>query len=121
MKGARHWFNQHSGLWPYAACGFEIDDELGDDYTLWMSRVGCPTCRVSVQSTIELLVIHELPDPPASGQRANQIRGHLDASSSPSSCWGYLGAPGATPCLQSGSNSLEGRDLGDAPMPPRAL
>ena len=55
MKGARHWFNHHSGLWPYASCGFEIDDELGDDYTLWMSRVSCQRCQRAVQAELEAL------------------------------------------------------------------
>ena len=55
MRGSRHWFNHHSGLWPFAACGFQIDDELGDDYTLWMSRVSCLDCQLAVQAEIEAL------------------------------------------------------------------
>ena len=46
-----HWFDQHRGCWPTAACGHPITDE----YTLWMSRVTCLACRAAVQDYLEAL------------------------------------------------------------------
>ena len=63
MRGSRHWFNQHAGAWPVAACGFWIDKPLSDDYTLWMSRVSCPKCQIAVQAQLE-----RLKPPPSTGR-----------------------------------------------------
>jgi hypothetical protein len=55
MSGGTHWYNQNNGRWPIAACGHQIDRDLSDEYTLWMSRVSCPQCKMAVQVVIDAL------------------------------------------------------------------
>jgi len=50
-----HWYSQEVGNWPNAACGHRIRDELGAEYTLWMSKVTCERCRAAVQAAIHSL------------------------------------------------------------------
>ena len=56
------------------ACGKVVGDELGDDYTLYMSRVTCPACKGAVQAAIELL---RTPSTPAEPPRLPTIAGEL--------------------------------------------
>lgn len=60
VKGT-HWFDQHGGCWPTAACGRLIRDER---WTLWMSKVTCPRCMAAVQLALDALAPAE-PEPPA--------------------------------------------------------
>jgi hypothetical protein len=48
---ARHWYDQHSGTWPRAACGIQF----GSNYTLSMAEATCGQCRAAIQRYLRLL------------------------------------------------------------------
>jgi hypothetical protein len=62
MSRLVHWFNQHGGVWPIAACDRIPGKE---NLTLAMGEVTCPECMTEILESIERLHRGE-PVPPES-------------------------------------------------------